>query len=259
MDRKIRERIEKGYSLDIGNVIDESFEIFKKTFLISGLGYLLLGIVMAILGFTIVILFSGVTSITDFAIQMEGLKLNTAYLIGNTIFAIVFASLIAPLTAGFLKLCYLAKTNKEVQIGAIFDYYKSTFVKDIIIGTAIITFTTSISSVLFTLIGYEFIGTIIQIIVSLFTLLFIPLVVFGNQSYTDAIQNSIKLVGRQPFHIILLMVIAIVIFVLGLIALCIGILFTLPIFSAMIFAIYDNAVGIEEHDVISEIGVSSEE
>ena len=90
-------------------------------------------------------------------------------------------------------------------------------------------------------------------------MLFIPLVVFGNQSYTDAIQNSIKLVGKQPFHIILLMVIAFIGCLLGLIALCIGILFTLPIFSAMIFAIYDNAVGIEEHDVLSEIGVSSEE
>ncbi|NJM80607.1 MAG: hypothetical protein HC854_15130, partial [Flavobacterium sp.] len=215
--------------------------------------------VMFILVFTVIILFSGVASITDFALQIEGLKLDTTFLIGNTIFTVIFVSLIAPLNAGFLKLCYLAKTNKEVQIGAIFDYYKSTFVKDIIMGTAIITFTTSIFSVLFSLIGYPFIGTIIQIIISLFTLLFIPLVVFGNQNFTDAIQNSIKLVAKQPFHIILLIVIAIIGCFLGLIALCIGILFTLPIFSAMIFAIYDNAVGIEEHDVISEIGVSSED
>ncbi len=259
MDRKIKERIEKGYSLDIGKVIDESFEIFKKTFLISGLGYLLLGIVVFILAVTIGMFFVGVSSLTDFAIQMEKMKLDTTFLIGNTIFAVVFASLIAPLNAGFLKLCYLAKTNKEVQIGAIFDYYKSSFIKDIVIGTAVITLTTSVQALLFSLVGYEFVGTMIQIVISLFTLLFIPLVIFGIQNYGDAIQNSIKLVVKQPFHIILLMIIAIIGCFLGLIALCIGILFTLPIFSAMIFAIYDNIVGIEEHDVISEIGVSSEE
>ncbi|NJM79972.1 MAG: hypothetical protein HC854_10740 [Flavobacterium sp.] len=96
MDRKIKERIAKGYSLDIGKVIDQSFEIFKKTFLIAGLGYFLLGIVVFILAVTIGIFFAGVTSLTDFAIKMDEMKLESSFLIGNTIFAVVFASLIAP-------------------------------------------------------------------------------------------------------------------------------------------------------------------
>jgi hypothetical protein len=41
----------------------------------------------------------------------------------------------------------------------------------------------------------------------------------------------------------------------GLIALCIGIIFTLPYYFSIVYAIYDQAIGFKEISVIDEIGV----
>ncbi|MNE83546.1 hypothetical protein D3C80_1803690 [compost metagenome] len=50
------------------------------------------------------------------------------------------------------------------------------------------------------------------------------------------------------------MLVAVIIAFLGIIALCIGILFTLPIIYTTQYAIYNTAVGVEEHDELDDIG-----
>lgn len=48
-NNRIDERIEKGYDLDLGQIIDNSFEIFKKIVWTAGFSYLLVGLVMTLL------------------------------------------------------------------------------------------------------------------------------------------------------------------------------------------------------------------
>lgn len=256
MENKINEKIDKGYSLDLGKVIDDSFEIFKKTFLISGLGYLLVGIVMAVLYFFLFIVVFGVADMANFAVELEGMKTTSVYIIGMLAFTVVYTALIAPLNAGFLKLCYLAKKNKSLEIGTIFEYYKGKYVKDIIAGSIIISIASVGLSTLLDLVSLSFLGFIIQIILAWFTILFLPLVIFGNQNFGEAIEKSVKLVAKQPIYIFAALVIAVIGVLLGLIALCIGILFTIPYWPAMTFALYDNIIGIEEESIIDEIGTS---
>lgn len=254
MEFKIKEKIEKGYSLDLGKLIEDCFEIYKKTFLIAGLGYILMGIVIAILYFSIFMIFMGASDITEWAVKIENMQFQSNYLIGSVILTVVFTALIAPLNAGFLKLCLLAKKNQELNLGVIFEYYNSKYVKDIIIGSVIISFITVTLSTLFQRFEIPALGFVIQVIVPFFTVLFIPLVIFANQNYGEALQNSVKLVVKKPFHIALALIIALIGMFLGLIALCIGMFFTIPIYTAMIFSIYDNVVGFEENSVIDEIG-----
>lgn len=254
MKSKIEEQLEKGYSLDLGKVIDQSIEIYKKTFLISGLGYLLLIFVMIVLYSFLFLFIYGINDFADFAVEM---KLDSTYLIGNFILSVVFASLTAPLNAGFLKICFLAKRNEPLNVSTIFDYYKGKYFKDIVIGSAIIALGTLILTGLFDFLALSFINIIVHIIFSLFTVLFLPIVIFGNQSFGKAIEKSIKLVAKQPIHIFVALLIAIVVIMLGLIGLCIGILFTLPFWPAMTFVLYDNIIGIEEEEnIIDQIGSS---
>ncbi|WP_130734597.1 hypothetical protein [Flavobacterium sp. J27] len=265
MNTTIREKIRNGFNLDLGKLIEDCFEIYKKIFLIGGLGFLLVSIFgILFYGFLVAMLY-GVSDIAEWAMKMEAMQHEIRFIIGNIIMTVFFAALIAPLNAGFLKLCFLSKRNQELKLGVVFDYYKSKYLKDIIIGSVIIalTSTTFISAIKvfpfssFT-IFLNLIGVLIQILVSLFTILFIPLVIFGNQNYTDAIQNSIKLTAKKPFHIILALVIAVIGAFLGLIGFCIGVFFTMPLYVAMIFSIYDNIVGVEEYNVLDEIGRNEE-
>ena len=256
MKHKINEKVDNGYSLDLGKVIDDSFEIFKKTFLISGLGYLLVGIVMAVLYFFLFIVVFGVADMANFVVELEVMKTTSAYIVGMLGFTVVYTALIAPLNAGFLKLCYLAKKNQTLEIGAIFEYYKGKYAKDIIVGSIIISFAAVSLSTLFDLVGLSFLGLIVQLILTWFTILFLPLVIFGNQNFGEAIEKSVKLVAKQPFHIFVALVIAIIGVLLGIIALCIGILFTTAYWPAMTFALYDNIIGVEEESIIDEIGTS---
>ncbi|MBF04602.1 MAG: hypothetical protein CMP76_15065 [Flavobacterium sp.] len=261
MDFNISEKIRKGYSLDLGKLIEDCFEIYKKTFLIAGLGFFIVAItafvLYAFLGATLI----GVSSLSDWAIQMESMQHEVGFIIGNFVITILFSTLIAPLNAGFLKLCLLAKRNQELNLGVIFEYYKSKYLKDILIGAVIIALTSMVISTVFQFIplsiaGFfiKLIGVLIQILIGVFTILFVPLVIFANENYSEALQNSIRLVAKKPFHIILALLVATIGAFLGIIGLCIGVFFTFPIYTAMVFSIYDNIVGVEAYNVLDEIG-----
>jgi uncharacterized membrane protein len=82
----------------------------------------------------------------------------------------------------------------------------------------------------------------------------IPLIIFGNLNAIDAIKGSFSLVSKN-FWIILVLVIIIGIFIgLGILALCIGILFTYPAWFSMIYIIYTKAMPIEKVNELEEIG-----
>ena len=256
MENKINEKIDKGYSLDLGKVIDDSFEIFKKTFLISGLGFLLTLIVVFILAAFFGVFIYGITDFANFATELDAIESNSIHTISSIIFLVLLGALFAPINAGFLKLCYLAKKNQALEVGTIFDYYKGKYAKDIIIGSTIISFVSVSLSTLFDFMNLSFMNFILEGIIGLFTVFFFPLIIFGGQSFGEAIEKSIKLVAKQPIYIFAALVIAVIGVLLGIIALCIGIIFTVPYWWAMIFALYDNGIGTEEENIIDEIGTS---
>jgi len=254
MEFKIKEKIEKGYSLDLGKLIEDCFEIFKKIFLIAGLGYLLVAIVFCILYFFLLMAVFGISNISNWVVEMQNIQTGTTYMVFTFLLTVILTALYAPINAGFLKLCLLAKKNQELNLGVLFDYYKGKYVKDIIIGSIIISLTTVVFNTLFQMIDFSIFGFLVQIVITVFTVLFLPLVIFANQNYSDALKNSVSLVAKNPFYIALALLIAFIGIFVGLIAICLGVIFTAPIYLAMNFSIYDNVVGFEESSVIDEIG-----
>ena len=71
----------------------------------------------------------------------------------------------------------------------------------------------------------------------------------------DAIIKSAKLFIKQPLILIVALIIAGIGSMVGIIALCIGIFFTLPYYFSVIYAAYENGIGIEETSPIDEIGL----
>jgi uncharacterized membrane protein len=261
MNNRIDEKIQKGYELELGQIIDNSFEIFKKIVWTAGLGYFLVTIFML----SLIVL--GMTFLDPSQLDyIKEISQDPAFLENNPdimgyylVFIIVVGSIFVPLNAGFLNLCHLAKTNQQFSILNIFDYYKSKHVKDLIIGTLILTIFSTIITTLLDFANLKLVGFVIQMSISLFTILFIPLIIYGNQNFSNAIQKSIKLVVKYPFTILGALVIGIVFAMLGMIAFCIGILFTLPYINCIYYSLYESIVGFEEEKIMIEKIEDSEE
>ena len=255
MNKIIEQKLRNGYPLELGKLIDESFATFKKTFLIAGLGMIIISIVMVVLYLGILGAIFGFSNFTETMTSIETMTNNTSFIIGNAIVTMFFSALFAPITAGFIHLNHLANTNQEVQIGTIFDFYKAPFFNQIFISYLVIGFTTAVITAGFSLLGYEIINSIIQIIIALFTVFTIPLIIYGKQNYLDAITKSAQLFIKQPFIIIIALFIAFIGMLLGIFALCIGIIFTVPYLYSMYYAIYAQSVGFQNSSPIDEIGI----
>lgn len=256
INKRIDEKIENGYQLDLGQIIDNSFEIFKKIVWTAGFGYLLIGLVMTL--FVIVgISFLDATQLDYIKEIAEEISKDPAFLEKNPEIMSYFMTIIlgisllfVPLNAGFLNLCHLAKTNQKFTVFNIFDFYKIRYIKDLILGTLVLSVVSVAIRSAFEMANLKLVAFVIHISLSLFTILFMPLIIYGQQSFLNAIIKSAKLVVKYPFTILGAIIIAIIFALLGFIVLCIGILFTISYVNCIYYSLYESIVGFEEKSTI---------
>lgn len=255
---KIDQAITHGYSLDLGTVIEKAFENYKKIALLGGLGYLLIALAATGIGFTLVASLLGVATFTETMTDFNPVNLSFVGIIVYVLVVISISGLTSPINAGFLKMAHLAEKNKEFSIGTIFDYYKTAHFKELFIAASLLSVINLGFTFLFEFLGYPLIGGLITYIITFFTLLYAPLIIFGDQNGIEAIVKSLQLVIKQPFVIFLLVIISFIGVFIGLIGLCIGMFFTLPFWNSMLYTIYNTALPTEETTEIEEIGTTFE-
>lgn len=263
--QRIEEIKKNGYRLDLGEAINAIFENYKKIALLSGAVLLLVAIAATVVFGGFAAFFLGIAALTEtFTNISEGIPLTSSALIVNLMVSIVGYGLFAPIAAGIIQMAHNAATNEEFDFGTAFVHFKTTYFKDLFLSAAIVTLISSgIGTLvqLLTVYGIEnfiFVGTfisgLISILVPLFTLVMIPLIIFGNLNAFDAIKGSITIVSKNFWIVLLLIIIFFIFAMLGIIALCIGIIFTIPIFYSMQYIIYTSALPIEEVNELDEIG-----
>jgi hypothetical protein len=254
MKNKIDSKIQNGFTLDTGSLIDESIATFKKTFLISGVAMILLIMVFAIIYGTLFAVIYGFSDLTSTMTLLQTSQSSVIGLLSTVVITTLTSAFFAPVTAGFIHANHLAKNNQEIGINIFFEFYKSKFFKNIFISYLILGFTTAILSAGLTLINLDFLSYIVQTIIGLLSVFTLPLIIYGEQNFENAITKSIQLFFKQPLLIFVALLLAVIGMLLGLFALCIGIIFTFPYYYSMIYAIYNQAIGFEEKSVIDEIG-----
>lgn len=246
INKRLSEIRQNGFELDLGNLINESFENYKKIALLAGLA---LTIVILTLMIATIYGMSYFVDFENFKQEQFVLDFNTftpmqiAMYIGASAF---FAMFFAPFTAGLIKIAHDVETKDEVSFSNIFDCYKAAYLKDLMLSSFIIALFTSGIAVGFQMLHLEFVGTILNYVIGFLSCLTIPLIVFGRLNAVAAIVNSIMVVTKQPLIIFLALLLAIIGVFLGLIAFCLGIFFTLPYLYSMYYAIYKNSIGFEE-------------
>jgi hypothetical protein len=246
MKNTIDQKAREGYALELGKLIDDSFATFKKTFLVSGLGMLIVSAIMVLFYFGLMGSFFGFSNLSKTLLSIETLAKEPNFIIGSGIVSMFVSALFAPFTAGFIHLNHLAQTQKSFSIDNLFDFYKEPYYKQIFLGYLVIGGVTALFTTTLSLLGYEKINTFVQIIISLATIFTIPLIIYGKLNYTESLSKSVQLYAKQPIIILVAMLIAVIGMLLGIFILCVGIIFTVPYLYAMHYALYAQAIGFEK-------------
>ncbi|WP_163400351.1 hypothetical protein [Flavobacterium fluviatile] len=249
-----------GYSLDFSDVFNHAFENYKKIALYAGLILLVVSILSFFLGGGILVALYGAEHFNKefFESLQQNQPGGTTLLIYTLVISFITA-LMTPFTAGFLKMADSADKDEAFNFSTVFTYYKAPYFSRLFISALLIGLVSGGISVVFNLIGITFIDTIIAILISLFTSMTVPLIVFGNLNVTDAIQSSIVIVSKQPLVIALLFIVAGIGAGIGFIGCCIGVVFTIPITYSVKYAIYSAILEMENPDSIDAIGQSDPE
>lgn len=244
---RILEIRKNGYTLEFENVFNHAFENYKKIALYGGLIIFVFFVLLSILVFGALITIFGGPAVVDFLkpenLNPQEFTLNTLLIFSGI--SVLISCLISPLTAALIKMAYCAERDEEFHISTMFEYYKTPYFKEIFIATFCVSIISSILSALINYIQIPAIGFVVTIIIELFTVLMIPLIIFGKLKAIEALEISILIVSKQPLVLLGLIVVGSVGTLVGLIGCCIGIFFTLPFLNSLYYAIYSEIIGFD--------------
>lgn len=250
MMKPITDRIEEirknGYQIDFDSIINNAFENYKKIALYAGLMLFVFFVFFGLIAATTLISILGID-----AINPETIKLYSPENLTGTPLLIYIASnmlltiLLAPFFAGFYKMAECAKNDVEFHVSTMFEYYKSSYSKEIFIATFLILLINATISLLIENSAYPIIGGIITLLISFFSFLTVPLIVFGKLDAITAIKSSFLIVSKKPLALLALIIIGIIGALVGFIGCCIGVFFTFPFLYSMYYTIYNEIIGLE--------------
>jgi len=246
------------YRLEFGEVLNDSLENYKKIIWIAGFAFFLLTVIMVVFFFGALAFFTGASTLIDTMTDMGNLEMSPSYLLVTLIAGVIVATAISPLYAGIFQVCHNAQTSKPFDVNTVFMHYKTNFRKQIVISALLISLSSAIITDLITLAGFPFIGNLFTYFAQFITLFTLPFILFENMNAIEAIQASIITVFKKFWLILGLMIVSVILAMLGMIAICIGIFFTLPIIYTTEYAIYRRMIGIDEKDELDEIGINIE-
>lgn len=250
-----------GYSLDFSTVFNHAFENYKKIALYFGLIILVFSFIFFFALFSVLIAYYGVESMgKDFFENLDSRKQTSVVMLISLVVTSVVSGLLAPFSAGFLKMADCADKDEEFNVSTIFTYYKTHhFAQIFTVGFIIAIISSAISTALSSYlseIGGLFMSLGLNLIISYLTYLTIPLIIFGNLKALDALKSCLIIISKNPFMIFALVVIGFIGSFIGIFGCCIAIIFTLAFNTSMTYATYYAIFNMEEEDPIDSIGQS---
>ncbi len=250
---KIQELKNNGYELDFSTTFSIAFDIYKKSALISGLVIMLFSIILVglvIIGFGS---FIGFGSLGPTMTEFDPTNLSPIFIIGYIAILAIFGGLSAILGAGLVRIARDAYYDQDLNFGTAFMYFSGSHAGHLFIAGLLIAIVNGSASIFSELAGISFVGSILSIIISVATVLTIPLIIFKDLNATDAISASIALVFKNFFIVFGLILVGVICSLVGLIAFCIGLFFTLPFIYAIYYSIFVNIFGVDEEETVNQI------
>lgn len=255
----VDERIQNGYSLDFGSIINSSIELFKIIWGPAGLAVLILGLIMSVLGLGVFGVFYGFSDLTE---ELTNFNPKSFSIFESLVFALItsltsgFSYLF---TAGIIEMAHRADVGLDFSLETAFHHFKSRFTKDLFVAGLVIGLVSALISLVINFMHIPFVDSILSILIGVLTIFVIPLIVYSELPFEKAISSSIQLASKNIPLIFALIVVATILAMLGFFALCIGVLFTISFVYIVNYAIYNSILPTnKENDILDEIGSSNE-
>jgi uncharacterized membrane protein YesL len=256
---RLNEIEKNGYQLDFGNVFNHAFENYKKIALYAGLVLFILIFVLGVIYFMSVGVYLKSLNLENVNKQLienlEHQKNLDGPLLSLMFSILILSLLLAPFSAGFYKMAEHADKDKEFKFISMFTFYKSRYFFNIIAATILNALISMLLSTAFlsllnlmqiNQLGISMLANYsISFFVYVLTFLTVPLIIFGELKAIEAIKHSFLIALKQPLVLIGLTVVSIIGSLVGLMACCIGLFFTIPLLYSMNYAIYSAIVGID--------------
>lgn len=243
--KRIEQIQNQGFQLKTELILGQIAENYKNIALYAGLLILVFSFFLLSVTFLGLASYFGIENVLEM-MKPENLKpenFSKEFILNYTICSIVFSALISPFSAGFIKMAYCADTDQEFTTASMFDYYSPKYFKELFLATLVITlFNTLVSSSL-ELVGLPVLGILVTILVSFFTMLTVPLIIFGNLNAFEAIKSSATIILKQPSTIAVIVTVSMVVALFGLVIFFIGFIFTIPFIYSMYYILYKEVIG----------------
>lgn len=248
-------RIRNAKDLDFGSTLTECIDLFKKVW-VQGL---LTVIILVVLSIPVALLsqffLAMVGVMTPTIVRLEDFNfdnLSAFYgfnLIYNIPFAIITASIQIAVLGGFYRMIKM----KEVENSSNDDYFyffkKEYFGKILLLGV-IYSLTVTVAQFM----------CFIPYIYAIVPLMFLSVVFAFNseKSVEDIMKASFQLGNKKWLLTFGCLFVCGILAMLGLIACCIGILFTFSIVYLPTYVIYRNVIGFDDTSELNQIGIPQE-
>lgn len=229
--------------LDFSDAFNDAFEIYKKIALPAGSALL---VITTLLLLCIIVIGGSFINMEQLAENMKTFKPEALSLQANLIYIGVITLiniLVSPFIAGILKMAHDADHDQEVKFSSIGVYVNSNKFLPIILNITVLTIANiGVDSFLSRLIpDYgNLVALCITFPLGILTFISLPLILFNDMNFVQAITSSIRLVSSNFFLVLALFVLANILALVGIIAFCLGIIFTLPFIYAMQYVIYKS-------------------
>ncbi len=260
----VQNAIDNGYEFRFGDYVSKGFQIVQKN-----VGQFIVGALVII-----VILFGASmisTAISGVLVFFAGVA---AIIFSQLVSQFIQTGVLAPLSAGLYHAAHKTDTNKAVEFSdffAGFNKFTPLFTTTIMMSVLVLISTIPgiylmyqgglDISILSTPGGIESLedvdwsnvslGILVAMIPAIFlsvSYMYAPLLTwFYDVSGWEALEASRKLVGRNFFGNFALMFVMAIIAGLGILLICVGILFTFPVYTSSIYAAFADAVGLNRH------------
>ena len=242
---RIEEIKKNGYELSFDSVLNLAFNNYKKIVLYAGLMFFVFAVLFAVLISTFLIYKFGVNQLQTI---LKPENLNPDRLTGNSrliylLSSVLFSVFMSPFMAGFIKMAYCAEKDEEFHVSTIFEYYKSSYIKELVFATFLISIVNTGLPLLSDNTEFKFVIELVSLAIIFLTFLTTPLIIFSDLKAIDAIKTSIILFLKQPLMLFGLILLGYLLSIMGILVFYVGIFFTLPFLYSMYFAIYSKIVG----------------
>lgn len=230
--------------MNILRILKNAFETYANSLLITMLGSSVLFVVIFVIYVSIFPTLFGlpIEEVSPMAIsnKEELLKLMSTpqFLVKINLFMLLINCIIAPMSAGFYKIFDMVRNKEQVKNKMLFSYYNSEYTTRILGFVVVIELLKQFAVLALSWVGLGSLGFSVSIIISLLSILTIPIIIFDNQSLTNAMKQSARAVAPYMFTALVVLFVGIVFSFLGLLLFVFGVVFTLPFFYAVNYNLY---------------------